>query len=317
MEGYLKMDVVTYRGVHYKAHEIIDHLSNKFGGSHYGTKVPEFLAEMNSFELNNQPLLFHLVVQIADLFLQLGSMLIRKISTFEFFATLQFEDSSPTKNYLLDFVLPRSSCRISLYAQKTKIGIFLCDVVGRNVNHEIQMLRLPRTLGLVSISHCLTVDFKSKINVSINGFTLFNYSIEDPLLMINDLLGYYRYFNRSLENRSQDFEFGLAEHIGFDKIIEDVDRENLNSYMYFRKGKGITWFNKHNSGYVLPEQTSMRFEGKAELRKFRSKWRVVDGLIFYFVRQLHKLRIAWAGFPTTKSSRNWGRQGHIPLLPQQ
>lgn len=61
-EDYLNTEIIKHKGRSIKTSELINALSNKYGGSHYDTKVPSYLMELASFGIGDQLVLDNLIL---------------------------------------------------------------------------------------------------------------------------------------------------------------------------------------------------------------------------------------------------------------
>ncbi|WPP51380.1 hypothetical protein [Catalinimonas niigatensis] len=269
LEEYLNVEIVKYKGKSLKTSEIINALSDKYGGSHYDTKVPDYLMELVSYNIiiNNQPILDNLIIQIADLFIEVGLKLIKKLSDFELFLTIIFKKLSAEENFIFDYVLPNSSSRISLYCSQGKIKLYLSDLIGRNVNIEISEIIKTKELLLFNISHRITNELKSEIKIHVNGINVLEHVVEEPLFMYNEVPNYQRYFNRSQKKQFQEFEFGLGEINMIRGTLNKNDIAFIYSHFSSTKSNKIAWFNENSYGHTEPGTSLIKTEGKVILKK--------------------------------------------------
>ena len=186
LEEYLETNIITFKGKNYKTSEIINSLSNKFGGSHYDTKVPRDLVELASISIYNQTILDNLVIQIADLFIKIGISLVKQVSDFEFFIVFQPKSFTSEENYFFDYTLPNShKSRIALYCFQGKLRLHLCDLVGRAANLEVERLLDFKDPVVLNISHKITYDLKTEVKIGWNGISVLDQCLPEPLLMLN------------------------------------------------------------------------------------------------------------------------------------
>lgn len=268
LEDYLNIEIVKYKGESYKTFEIINSLSDKFGGSHYDTKVPQHLIELVSIGINNQPILHNLVIQIANLFVRIGLNLVKKISDFEIYIKIFPETFSIEENYFFDYFLPNSNnSRITLFCFQGKLRLYLCDLLGRCVNLEVEQMLETKTSYLLNISHRITYDLKSEIKVGKDGINILDQVINEPLLMLNEIHSYHGYFNRSQEREFQEFEFGIGEIIMRSIVDEDKNRAEIFNYLLKKEHKGMIYFNKKSYGQSAPGERDIKMTGQVETKE--------------------------------------------------
>jgi len=261
LSDYLNVEVVEYKGYKLKAHEIINALSDKYGGSHYDTKVPLYLMELTSFGLNNQPILDNLIIQFADLFTKVGVKLVKKLADFEFFISLYPDNFSIEENFFFDYRLPNSTCRISLFTYQGKLSLLFVDLIGRTISLEVEQILDVNIFYLINITHKITAELYSEIKLNIDGINVLDKLITEPFLMINEIQSYQGYFNRTSERETQEFEFGIGRILMYGKVLEDIDKLNLNISLAQTEIKKMIWFNKNSYGHSAPGNGDIKFEG--------------------------------------------------------
>jgi hypothetical protein len=269
LENYLNVEAVTYKGESYKVSDIINYLSDKFGGSHYDTKVPRNFLELSKIGFNNQPIITNLILQIADLFVKIGLNLVKKITDFEYFIVFRPETFSSEENFFFDYVLPNSNkSRISLFCFQGKLRLFLNDLIGRAVSLEVEQLLEPKKIMLLNISHRITNDLKSEIKIGMDGKNILDIIIEEPLLMLNELHSYHAFFNRSIDKEKQEFEFGIGEIIMRSEVGNDANRMSLFNYLLNKKHEGLIYFNKDSYGQSPPGERDIKMTGNVETKNY-------------------------------------------------
>jgi hypothetical protein len=268
IEDYLNVVAVKYKDESYKVSDIINFLSDKFGGSHYDTKVPRNFLELSNIGFNNQPIITNLILQIADLFVKIGLKLVKKISDFEYFIVFKPEIFSAEENFFFDYVLPNSNkSRISLFCFQGKLRLFLNDLIGRSVNLEVEQLLEPKKIILLNISHRITNDLRSEIKIGLDGNNIFDLIIDEPLLMLNEIHSYHGFFNRSIEKEFQDFEFGIGEIIVRSEVGSDSNRASIFNYLLKKKHEGLIYFNENSYGQSPPGKNDIAMTGNVETKK--------------------------------------------------
>ncbi len=270
LEDYLNLDIVRYKDKRLKAGDIVNAMSNKYGGAHYDSKVPEYLAQLTSFGINGQHILDNLIIQIADLFLDIGLKLVRKLTDFEFYFTIYFDSlvDSKNENFIFDYTLPSTNCRISFYTFQSTLRVFLCDLVGRSVNLEINEVVPCKELILVNISHGISDELQSRVTVSINGLKVLDTTIQEPLIMLNQVGSFQGYFNRSREQELQDFEFGIGEIVMFGNILEDIKKAELYLHFSETETEKLVYYDRQSYGHSSPGTTDLEMVGNVKLKDF-------------------------------------------------
>jgi hypothetical protein len=269
LEDYLNVEAVSYKGESYKVSEIINYLSDKFGGSHYDSKLSRNFSELSNIGFNNQPIITNLILQIADLFVKIGLNLVKKISDFEYYIVFRPEQFSTEENYFFDYVLPNSNkSRIALFCFQGKLRLFLNDLIGRAVNLEVEQLLEPQKTILLNISHRITNDLKSEIKIGLDGNSILDLVIDEPLLMLNELHSYHAFFNRSFEKEMQAFEFGIGEILVRSEVGEDSKRMVLFNYLLNKKREELIYFNKNSYGQSPPGELDIKMTGNVETKKY-------------------------------------------------
>ncbi len=127
-----------------------------------------------------------------------------------FFIFIYPENFSNEQNCFFDYHIPQTSNRLILYCQQGLLNFFLQDALGRQINIVVEKIITPKNLYLVNISHRITDDLKSEVKIYLDAIAIHDQTLDEPLLIINEIESYQGYFNRSSEKESQDFEFGLG-----------------------------------------------------------------------------------------------------------
>ncbi|KAA5548416.1 hypothetical protein [Adhaeribacter rhizoryzae] len=271
LEDYLNIEIINFKGRSIKAFELINALSDKYGGSHYDTKVPDYLMELFYFGIGGQRVLDNLIIQIADLFLSIGLNLVKKLTDFEIYLAIFPEEFTTQENYFLDYFLENENSRIIIYSHQGKLKLHFVDLIGRPVNLEVKKIINPKNLYLINISHRITFDLRSEIRLNLDGINLLDFSLNEPLLMHNEISSYQSYLNRSKEKEKQEFEFGLAEMMMYGKILDDLEKVKLLNYFSQKSHEKLIWFNKNSFGYSPAGTSDIKMEGNVEQRDYKNK----------------------------------------------
>ncbi|WP_276497608.1 hypothetical protein [Pontibacter litorisediminis] len=277
LEDYLNVEVVQYQGESYTASDIINLLSNKYGGSHYDTKVPQYIAELMSIGFGRQPVLDNLIIQIANLFLKVGLKLLKKVTDFELFVALKPSTFSVEENFFFDYVLPNLPARISLLTYQGKLRLFLADILGNAASIGIEKVLEPNQNYIVHITHRITPDLRSEVKVNLNGENVFEELYFEPLLVLNEIRSYQGYINRSQEKEFQKFEFGLGRLMMFSSVLGELERYRMYSDFLGKDSSVMLWFNESSYGHSAPGTGDISMEGHVEQKDneevFLKDWR--------------------------------------------
>lgn len=267
LKEYLNLEVIKYNGRRLKTYELINTLSNKYGGSHYDTAVPDYMSEILSFGINNQPVLDNYIMQVADLFIDISLNLVKKLSDFDYFITLYFETLDKEENIIFDYILPETNCRMVLATSRRKFNLLISDLIGRKVNFELNEIIISNKLLLFEITHRITNKLKSEVKVLINGKIVLEELLDEPMLIVNEFNQYCFSLNKSHEGTEQNFEFGARSIKMFGGILPDEERWSLyNSFKITNKNE-IMWLGKNSYAFCVPGNTNVNTEGKVTYNK--------------------------------------------------
>ena len=268
LREYLKTHPLTYKKQKFRVETIINHLSNELGGAHYSDSVKKYLTELNSIGFNNQPMLNNYVIQLVELAKELGLNTIKKITDFEILLNLFIpETNSKKQEFLLDFAIPNSNNRISIFINQSKFHVQMIDCLGRTFIHRINEIIPLSKFYLIDFSHRLTNDFKSEIKLFFNEIELLSIVLDEPLLMLNELVSYERYFNRSQEKTNENFQFGLSDVLMFGEKLNHLERLRAYSHLTNTEPTQVMYFENESFGYIKAGEKDMKMEGKVKIVK--------------------------------------------------
>jgi hypothetical protein len=265
LESYLKLEVIKHQAKNLKASEVIMILSDKYGGSHYDTKIPEYLSKIISFRINDQHILNTWIVQFTDLFIKLSVKVLKRLTDFDVYIAAYFPALPVEENYVFDFIQPSTNFKFSLYAFEGRLKVLLRDVAGYYVNLPVETDIATNTIVMIRISHSLSNDLRSVLRVDIDNTNVLN-DVNDPLIVINDFDNFQIFMNSSGDKRKQDFEFGVTGFKYFREVLDEAKRKNLSDD--FGKKTEISWFNKGSFQYYPHDSPNPLREGTVDQLKY-------------------------------------------------
>jgi hypothetical protein len=102
----------------------------------------------------------------------------------------------------------------------------------------------------------------------LDGNSILDLVIDEPLLMLNELHSYHAFFNRSFEKEMQAFEFGIGEILVRSEVGEDSKRMVLFNYLLNKKREELIYFNKNSYGQSPPGELDIKMTGNVETKKY-------------------------------------------------
>jgi hypothetical protein len=261
LEDYLKLEVIKHEAKNLKASEVIINLSDKFGGSHYDSKIPEYLSKIISFRANDQHILNIWLVQFTDLFMKLSVKVLKRLTDFDVYIAAYFPSLPAEENYVFDFIQPSTNFKFSLYAFEGRLKVLLRDVAGYYVNLPLEKDIATKTIVTIRINHSLSNDLKSVLRVDIDNNNVLS-DVNDSLIVINDFDNFQIYMNSSADKRKQNFEFGVIGFRYFREVLDEAKRKNLSDD--FGKKNEISWFSKASFLYYPNDSPNPLKEGTVD-----------------------------------------------------
>jgi len=262
---YLEKHVLTVKDQKIRVNTLISHLANNHGGAHYSKSLPKYLVDMLNFGINNQPVINHYIIQLAELCFELGANIIRKITEFDLYFNL-YLPSNKVKNeqFLFDFKIPHLSNRISLVFNQSRYHLLVIDTLGRKFSKTIDELVPEDDFYLVNISHTLSPNFTSEFKCFFNEVSVIQERMSDPFLVLNDFVSYDRYFNRSISNTNKKFQFGMLEFLAYGKPLNYIDKLKMFNYLESKEDETAIWFSGSSYGYCKAGNKNMKMFGEVK-----------------------------------------------------
>lgn len=266
MEEFLTENIITYKDRKFDVRKVIEELANKYGGSHYSQTTHRYLSELLSLEHNNQPILNNLIIQISDLVRQLGIRLLKKITDLEIYLDIILtENPDNTEVFIFDYQLPSQKNRFSLFIKQNNLHFLIIDNVGYKTVITIDKLIDYNKMILVNVSLRLNKEFKTEVKIYIEEKLQKELIIEDPQLLINDIRRYKCSYNKAVDSKPQNYEFGLGAFVAYGKELDQEEKLQRYHYLKTKKTEQIAWFNKASSGYSDTNEGDIKMSGNVTI----------------------------------------------------
>lgn len=207
IKDFLEAEVLVEQGIRHKMKNIINNLSNKFGGAHYDPTTTKEIIGLRNIKWNDFPLVDTYLIEFADIVSHLGIKIPKSISDFEILFGFKLTKETSVKSYLYDVGIWKF--RISVFTVGKSIHIKMSDLVGSIVEIPLNNIIELDQFYLLSINHILKTDFVSEINVHLNEQHLF-YEKYQPLLFFNKVTECLFIMNASIFKEKQNFGFDYS-----------------------------------------------------------------------------------------------------------
>jgi hypothetical protein len=231
--SFLDQPIILYKGNKYTSRKLIEWYANWAGGAHYSRHFPEDFAELLAFNPMGLQPIGNLLVQIGQATVTLGRTLLKSLTDIELHVLLVVPQQSLISDtaYLFDAMYPGTAMRISLVLNRQLIPSFfvrgLQGTFGRADADRLMDWTAPRPL---QASVTIEQDLATTIAIAIDGEEVGHVRVPEPLFVLSDLRNYEFYQNKAADGAPQEFRFGEAGILMFDREMAHAERARLLLY---------------------------------------------------------------------------------------
>jgi hypothetical protein len=235
---FLDHKIVRYKTRTYRVRDIIEFYANKAGGSHYSSDIPKDFAEILSLTLGGQTVLGSGLQQIAELVLQSGIRVFKKLVEFEINLAVWIPKQDLSQSaHLLDHVYPGTQMRVAAGVLPGMNLFFTAQGLnGERLDCNIADLDWTKPHQL-SFAHTLRDDLRSELSIGVDGTVISTVTGDGPILVVNDPRQYQSFVNRSQEDPGAGMTMGLVEQTCHAKSFSASERAKLAGYFRQRLSK--------------------------------------------------------------------------------
>lgn len=234
LEEFLSKEVLLLNSKLYNMEFVINALANKFGGSHYASKVEKEAAQLFYFQINNQTILNQLILQISKLVLNQGIKMLQKYNSLSLYFTLYIPNQSlDDHQYLFDYYSEKYGLRYSLILNKDKTLSFkVVDIFKNLFTFSSKKPIELNAFSNIQIVFGFSKDFKSVFKLKVNDTILEQQLLDTFIPISNELHLFDKYYNRPYENEKEGLTF-----IQYQMLIRTTipDNEETMSIMNYLK----------------------------------------------------------------------------------
>lgn len=267
VKDYLEETIVTLHGRSFTARTIINEMANKYG-AHYSKSTPQYLSSLLCFGLNQMANIDNLIMQIANVIIDIGIMLLKKITDFEFSIYLNLPTVKiPIETFIFDFKLPENHNRIFLVEIQNNLRLGIVDNIGRFEVLDIHKGLFDDQVGLLNVTVRTTAQFSTEIRIYSNNNLVNELELVDPLFMINSFNQFDQYYNKSFEGKPQKYSFKMGESIAYGKVLNQIDKAQLINYLHSKKDITMVKLSENSYAHIKPNGEKMVFIGDVVLEK--------------------------------------------------
>lgn len=250
IERFLSHKIVIHHEISYSVKDIIAFFANKAGGAHYSTDVPQDFMHLLSISVSGQPILIGALLQIANIVYKLGVILLKNQVDFETHIVLYIPPQElKNPGYIIDNKYPDSHMRIFYNLDpKMKLCFGVTSIQGFTAIVTARYLIDWSKVNHFSFLLTLKNDLSTRMIIALDGEEIGELDIPHPLFVVNNLIDYESYHNRSEKDKDSGVEFGLIAIAMYQKLTliekgrihlyyeEQISKED-SKCIYFRKGQ--------------------------------------------------------------------------------
>jgi hypothetical protein len=107
----------------------------------------------------------------------------------------------------------------------------------------------------------LLQNFTSEINCFINENKEVNEHLNDPLLFLNEFISYEQYFNRSISDKNEEFQFGLTKLLAYNRVLNQIEKIHMFNALSNDKDIKANWFSENSFGVCKAGEKNMTLIG--------------------------------------------------------
>ncbi len=269
LTDFLDVNIVEYKKNSYTPRDFINWFANKAGGAHYATDIPKVFAELLSIRMNNEPIILNGMYQIGQIVFELGRELLRSISDFDLYVILVFPKQN-TLNiaYILDALLRRSLIRFSIILiESRRIKFRIIGVDGQSAEVQLKRLVALDEPHQFCFTHHIDDMLCSVIGISIDGQSDVEYNIGKPIFILNKLIQYDMFVNRSKEEINHAVTLGIATIAMYGRKLNPI--ENAKNLLYLEDNRvspdtPYMFYISGSYGNAKPHSNNIKMHGKVE-----------------------------------------------------
>lgn len=264
-KDFLMCDIILLNSRKYKINFVINALANKFGGSHYASKIEQEIAELFYFTIFNKNILNQIIFQIGKVTLELGTKVVQKLNQLCFYYSIYLPNQELSEQqYLIDYYSKSYGLRYSLLLDKARqLAIRVIDL-----NKNVWIFKSDKPVSFETILNLQVIigfskNLKSVFRLIVNNEALIDQQIELFVPISNEMHLFDCYYNRSQENEDDGLSFLLYETIIRVILPDENETKSILNYMQSKNiinGKGI-FFSKGNYGLTTQGERDMKMHG--------------------------------------------------------
>lgn len=267
LDDYLKTTTFEYHNIKIEVSKLINDLANKFGGSHYPQEYPQYLKDTSNLQMFNLSVFDNYIYQFNELIIDLGLKMLKTKIDFELFFSFVVNKLSIDIVYLFDFQLPDTNCRLSLFFERRFLNILIQDYRGNSRIIQIEKLIDLDEILLINLTHYLSNDLKSIIEIHFEGELISQICLDNPLLFINEFQNYQKCFNRSVQVL-QDFEFGLIDLKLYNLHFSDLRKYEMYKHYLEKKEFEYQFFTSKSFAQIMPNENIVETNGEVQIKTY-------------------------------------------------
>lgn len=265
LKDFLNSDIILLNSQKYKISFVINALANKFGGSHYASKIEKEIAQLVYFTSFNKNILNQIIFQIGKVTLELGTKVAQKLNQLSFYYSVYLPNQELSKQqFLFDYYSKNYGLRYSLLLNKERqLVIRVIDL-----NKEVWIFKSEKPIFFETILNLQVIigfnkNLKSVFRLIVNNETLIDQQIQLFVPISNEMRLFDRYYNRPQENEEDGLCFLLYEIIIRSTIPDENETKIILNHMQSKNRidrKGL-FFSKGNYGLTAKGRRDMKLHG--------------------------------------------------------
>jgi len=265
LKNFLTEEIILLNSRKYKVDYVINALANKFGGSHYASKIEKEIAQLFYLTVFNQNILNQVIFQIGKVVLTLGTKVVQKNNCLSCYYSLYIPNQTlEDQQFIFDYYSKVYDLRYSLILNKDRT--LLINIVDLNKNVWAFASEKPIAFDSflnLEVDLGFTKDLKSAIRLKINEDTIIDKQLDYFIPISNEMHLFDCFYNRSFNNEQNGLDFFMFEIIIRTTFPDNEESKKILTYLKSKNSitvKGI-FFTKGSFGITTTGDKNMKIQG--------------------------------------------------------
>lgn len=210
---YLDLPVVRFRSTAHSVRDIISLMANRAGGAHFAPDLPRNLGDlMQQLQLGSLPAPATIIAQLAEVTLDIGSDLLRRLGECEAHLLLWLNPLKQDRpHYVFDAQDPSGASRIFCFIDPMhRVHVSFRGISGTGQKLPTMQLINWDEPHHLSMSSRFTDNLETRLEILVDGEVSASHRVGRPIITYPNLKDHDVVFNGDPEDGASELEFGIS-----------------------------------------------------------------------------------------------------------